>query len=70
MPGLLYADDLFHVLDASGTDGAEQNRKVAIRRGVAGATRSLGNARNLQLECARFFHCLCLFLCMGVRQCY
>ena len=22
-----------------------------------------------QLECGRVFNCLCLFLCMGVRQC-
>ena len=38
------------VLDKSGTDGAECNRKVA------GAIRSLGNARDLQLECARVLH--------------
>ena len=43
------------VLDKSGTDGAECNRKVASGR-VAGAIRSLVNARDLQLECARVLH--------------
>ena len=36
--------------------GAECNRKVASRRRVAGAIRSLINARDLQLECARGLH--------------
>ena len=36
------------VLDESGTDGAECNKKVASGRRVAGAIRSLVNARNLQ----------------------
>ena len=36
------------VLDQSGTDGAECSRKVAIR--------SLVNARDLQLQCARVLH--------------
>ena len=36
----------------SGTDGAECSRKVVSGRRVAGATRSLNNARDLQLECA------------------
>ena len=40
------------VLDESGTDGAECSRKVASGRRVAGAIRSLVNARDLQLECA------------------
>ena len=40
------------LLDESGTDGAECSRKVASRRGVAGAISSLVNARDLQLECA------------------
>ena len=35
------------VLDESGTDGAECSRKVASGRRVAGAIRSLVNARNL-----------------------
>ena len=39
------------VLDESGTDGAECSRKVASRRRVAGAIRSLVNAKDLQLEC-------------------
>ena len=37
-------------MDESGTDGVECSRKVA------GAIRSLVNARDLQLECARFLH--------------
>ena len=44
------------VLDESGRDEAECSRKVANGRKVAGAIRSLVNARSLQLECARVFH--------------
>ena len=56
-------------LKESGTDGAECNRKVASGKRVAGVIRSLVNAMDLQLEpCMR--HCLCLFLCMAVRECY
>ena len=40
-------------MDESGTDGAECSGKVACGRKVAGASRSLPNARDLQLECAR-----------------
>ena len=40
------------VLDESGTDGTECSRKVASGRKVAGATKSLVNARDLQLGCA------------------
>ena len=40
------------VLDESGKNGAECSRKVMSRRRVAGAIRSLVNARNLQLKCA------------------
>ena len=40
------------VLDESGKDGAECNRKMASRRKVAGAIRYLVNAMDLQLECA------------------
>ena len=40
----------------SGTDGAECSRKVASVRRVASAIRSLVNARDLQLECARVLH--------------
>ena len=43
------------VLD-EGTDKAECHRKVASRRRVAGAFRSLVNGRGLQLECARVLH--------------
>ena len=43
-------------LDESGTDGAECSRKVASGRRVAGTIRSLVNARDLQLECARVWH--------------
>ena len=38
------------------TDGAECSRKVASGRMVAGATRSLVNGRNLQLQYARVLH--------------
>ena len=38
------------VLDGSGTDEAECRRKVACRRRVAGAIRSLLNAMDLQLQ--------------------
>ena len=60
------------VLDESGTDEAECLRKVVSGKRVAGAIRSLFNARDLQLECAKFLHeaFLYLFLCMAVRQCY
>ena len=41
-------------MNESGTDESECSRKVASRRRVAGAIRSLVNDRSLQLECARF----------------
>ena len=44
------------VLDKSGTDGEEFSRMVVSGRRVVGAHRSLVNARNLQLECARVLH--------------
>ena len=44
------------VLDESGTDGAECSRKVASGMRVAGAIRSLVNARDLQIECAGILH--------------
>ena len=44
------------ILDESGTDGAECNRKVLSGRRVADAIRSLVNARDLQLQCARVLH--------------
>ena len=44
------------VLDKSGTDGTECNKKVANERSVAGPIRSLVNARDLQLQCARVLH--------------
>ena len=44
------------ILDESGTDGAECSRKVASRRRVAGAIKSLVNTRDLQLEWARVLH--------------
>ena len=44
------------VLEESGTDEAECSRKVASRTRVAGAIRSLVNARSLQLECAKVLH--------------
>ena len=43
-------------MDELGADEAEFRRKMASGRRVAGAIRSLGNARSLQLECARVLH--------------
>ena len=43
-------------MDESGTDGAECSKKMANGRKVAGAFRSLVNARDLHLECARVLH--------------
>ena len=43
---------LGYVLNESGTD----DRKVASGRKVAGAIRSLVNARSLHLECCRVLH--------------
>ena len=40
-------------MDELGKDEAECHRKVANERWVAGAIRSLLNARGLWLECAR-----------------
>ena len=56
-----------------GTDGAECSKKVASERRVAGAIRSLVNARDLLLECLNVLeacmkHCLYLFLCIAVKQ--
>ena len=44
------------VLDEAGTDGAECSRKVANGRRGASAIRSLVDARDLQIECARVLH--------------
>ena len=44
------------VLNESGTDEAECSRKMESGRRVAGAIRSLVNARSLQLERARVLH--------------
>ena len=44
------------VLDEASTDEAECSRKVANGRRFAGVIRSLVNARDLQLECARVLH--------------
>ena len=43
---------LGYVLEKSGSEGAECSRKGASGRRVAGALRSLVNARDLQCECA------------------
>ena len=43
-------------MDESGTDGAECTGKVASGRRVAGAIRTLVNASDLQIECARVLH--------------
>ena len=45
------------VLDEAGTDRTECSRKVASRRRVAGAIRSLVNDRDLQIERARVLDC-------------
>ena len=45
---------LGYVMDQSDTDGVECSRKVVNGRRVAGAIRSLVNARDLQLKCGRF----------------
>ena len=42
--------------DKSGTDRAKCSRKVVSGRRVAGAIRSIANARELQLECTRVLH--------------
>ena len=57
------------VLDKSSTNKAKCSRKVESGRRVGGAIMSLGNARGLQLECARVLHesLFVLFLCMVVR---
>ena len=61
---------LGYVLDESGTDVAERCRKMESGRKVAGAVRSLFNARGLQLDCTGCYMkcCSCLFSCMAVRQ--
>ena len=41
------------VLDEAGTDGTEYSRKVVSGRQVAGAIRSIVNARDFQFECLR-----------------
>ena len=48
--------NIWGVLDESGTNGAECNRKVASGRRVADGIRSLVNARDLQIECAKMLH--------------
>ena len=48
------------VLDESGTDEAECSRKVASRRRVIVAIKSLVSARDLQLECTRVLHAILL----------
>ena len=44
------------VLEELGTDDADCHKKVVVWRRVATSTRSLVNARGLQLECARVLH--------------
>ena len=60
------------VLDELSTDGAQYSSKVASGREVAGAVKSLVNARVMQLDFAKVLH-ETLFvpvLMYGVRQCY
>ena len=56
------------VLDELVTDEAECRRKVASGRRAAGAIRSLINVCGLGALGSCMSHCLCLFLCMVVRQ--
>ena len=49
-------------------DKAEGCREVASGRRVGGAIRSLVNARDLQLECARILHETLLYTCSYVWQ--
>ena len=44
------------ILDESSTDEAECRKKVSSEKRVAGAIRSLVNARGLKLKCARVLH--------------
>ena len=44
------------MLDDKGTDDAECGRKVSSGRKVAGAIKSLVNAKGLSLECMRVLH--------------
>ena len=48
--------NIWNVLDESGTDRAECNKKVANGRRVTGAIKSLINVRDLQLEYAKVLH--------------
>ena len=47
---------LGYVLDKSANNEAECSRKVVSGRRLAGAIRSLVNARSLQPQCARILH--------------
>ena len=60
------------ILYESGTNGAECSIKVAGGRRVAGVIRSLVNARDLQIVCARVPHesLLIPVLMYEVKQCY
>ena len=48
--------NIWDVLDKSDTDEAVCNRKVESGSWVAGAIRSLVNARDFKFECARILH--------------
>ena len=48
--------NIWDVLDKLSTYKGECSRKVSSGRRVAGAIRSLVNARDLQLKCARVLH--------------
>ena len=53
---IIYNKYLEYVFNESGADGAELSRKVVSGKRVASPTRSLVNARDLQLECADVLH--------------
>ena len=57
-------------MDESDTDGAECSRKVASGRRVAGAIRLMLGICSFSVLESCMKRCLCLFLCMAVRQRY
>ena len=59
-------------MNEADTDGAVCSRKLVSGSRVERAVKSLDNARDLQLECARVLHetFLVPLIIYGVRQCY
>ena len=50
------------VLNEAGTEGTEFSKSVASGMRVAGAVRSLANAKDLQLECDSVIACSCSYV--------